>query len=464
MNKQKHKKSISRVDRGIIILVCVLISIYIGTAIYFKNHFYLGSKINGISVSGKTVEEVDNILASKFQSYSLTLEERDDLRENISAEDISLTYNSNGQIQNFKDNQSSLGWIIGLFMNKTTELTDLISYDESKLDEVLNNLQGVKSDNIVKPKSASLKFNDGKIEVTDEVQGNTLNMDSLKSNVKQAILDSEETLNLDEKDCYEKPKYVSTDSEVQEAKETLEKYASSAITYTFGDNEETLDGSTISQWLSTDDDLQVQLDEKAVRKYVLNLANKYNTASIYRSFKTTAGNVINVQPGDYGWRIDVNSETENLINNIKDGQTITKEPAYAQKGAAYGSNDIGNTYVEVNLSKQHLWFYKEGSLVVEGDVVTGNVSAGNGTPAGVYMLKYKEKDATLKGEGYASKVKFWMPFNGGIGLHDASWRPSFGGTLYMNEGSHGCVNCPSEVAEKIFNNIESGTAVVVYNE
>lgn len=461
---EKQKNSSSMMKKGIIILICVLVVIYLGTAIYFKNHFYLGSKINGISVSGMTVEEVESTLNSKFQSYSLTLEERNDLVENISAEDISLTYNSDGKVQEFKDNQSSLGWIVGIFKTKTTELTDLISYDDDKLTECLNNLEGVKSDNIVMPKSASVKYENGEMVVTDEVQGNKINMDVLESIVKEAIINSVETINLNDKDCYEKPKYVSTDNEVQSAKDTLEKYVSSSITYTFGNDSETIDGDTISQWLSTDEDLNVQFDESKVKKYVLSLANKYNTASLNRSFKTSTGNVINVVPGDYGWRIDLSKETQELINNIKEGQTITKEPVYAQKAASHSSNDIGDTYVEVNLSKQHIWFYKNGSLVVESDVVTGNISAGTGTPSGVYMLKYKEKNATLKGENYNTPVDYWMPFNGGIGFHDASWRDTFGGTIYLNSGSHGCVNCPPEVAATLFNNIEAGTAVVCYTE
>ncbi|SFU83920.1 peptidoglycan transpeptidase precursor, ErfK-YbiS-YhnG family [Clostridium sp. DSM 8431] len=451
--------------RGIIILVCILVVAYIGTAIYFKNHFYLGSKINGVNVSGMTVEEVENLMASKFQSYSLTLEERNNQNEVITANDISLTYDSSGKIREFKDNQSSLGWIFGIFKNKSTELTDLISYDKSELNTKLSNLKGVASKDVVKPKSASVQYIDGEFQVVDEVQGNEINLDKLTTEVDNAIMNSNETLNLDNADCYNKPKYVSTDSEVSDAKEKLQKYASSSITYTFGpDGEENLDGSEISKWLSTDEDLNVDFNTAKVKKYVLNLANKYNTSSNYRNFTTTAGNVVKVVPGDYGWRIDVNSETEDLISNIEDGQTITKEPKYLQKAAKRGSSDIGDTYVEVNIPQQHIWFYKDGALVVDSDVVTGNVSAGNGTPEGVYVLKYKEKDSTLKGEDYETPVSYWMPFNGGVGFHDAYWRDAFGGTIYQTAGSHGCVNCPTEVAKALFENIQAGTPVIVYGK
>ncbi|MBE6047612.1 MAG: peptidoglycan-binding protein [Clostridium sp.] len=466
MEKQKSSSIITNkgiiINRSIIIIICAIVAIYVGTAIYFKNHFYLGSKINGINVSGKTVEEVESTLESKFKSYSLTLQERNNLVESISADEICLNYSSGGKIEEFKNNQSSLLWIIDVFRTKSTVLTGLITYDENKLNSCLENLKGVVGSDIVKPKSASVVFEDGEMKVVEEVQGNKINMETLKSKVNEAILNSVEAINLNDEDCYEKPKYISTDSELQQAKEVLSKYTSSSITYTFGNDSETLTGDTISKWLSLDDDLNVVFDEKLVKKYVLSLANKYNTTNIKRKFKTSYGNTVQVPAGDYGWRINISKESEELINNIKDGQTITKEPVYAQKAYSHTGDDIGDTYVEVNLSKQHLYFYKKGSLVVDSDVVTGNVNGGTPTPTGVYMVKYKEKDSTLKGENYQTPVKYWMPFNNGIGFHDAWWRTVFGGNEYLNAGSHGCVNCPTQVAQTLYENIDAGTAVVVY--
>ncbi|PRR81159.1 hypothetical protein CLVI_27510 [Clostridium vincentii] len=116
------------------------------------------------------------------------------------------------------------------------------------------------------------------------------------------------------------------------------------------------------------------------------------------------------------------------------------------------------------MTKQHLWFYKNGSIVVEGNVVTGNISRNNSTPVGIYTLKFKQKDATLKGDGYSTHVNFWMPFNGGIGIHDANWRSDFGGKIYLIRGSHGCVNAPQYLASIIFNNIDVGTPVICFYE
>ena len=110
-----------------------------------------------------------------------------------------------------------------------------------------------------------------------------------------------------------------------------------------------------------------------------------------------------------------------------------------------------------------MYFYKDGKKILESDFVSGNVSKGYTTPPGLFSLTYKQRDATLKGQGYASPVKFWMPFNGGIGFHDASWRNTFGGTIYKKNGSHGCVNMPYAAAKTLFENVYAGMPVICYN-
>ena len=119
-----------------------------------------------------------------------------------------------------------------------------------------------------------------------------------------------------------------------------------------------------------------------------------------------------------------------------------------------------NTFVEVDLTNQTVIYYKNGEVITQGNVVTGNVSQGHATPAGVYKLDWKAKDYVLRGQGYASPVNFWMPFNGGIGLHDASWRSQFGGSIYKTNGSHGCVNMTYSVAKAIYDNIEEHTTII----
>ena len=148
-------------------------------------------------------------------------------------------------------------------------------------------------------------------------------------------------------------------------------------------------------------------------------------------------------------------EINQIKHDIEGKKPVSRKPVYSKTALGDVTNDIGSTYVEINMSKQHLWFYKDGALVTEGDVVTGNVGNGTATPEGTYSLKYKAKDSVLVGEGYRSPVSFWMPFIGNsIGLHDASWRSEFGGEIYKTSGSHGCVNLPYSLAQSIYKDEE----------
>lgn len=454
----KHKK----IFIGAVIFICALIAIYFGMAVYFMNHFYFGSEINCVSVSGETVKEAEERMAAELQKYTLNLKERDGKSEQIKAAEVGLKYNSDGQFKGLKEKQNPFKWILTLFNSNDSKMTEEVKYDEKLLKERIDELTCFGSDNVIEPKNPSFKYTDNGYVIVDEVKGNKVDKDILYNHVEKAIINQETSLDLESMDCYVKPQYTSTSKQVIDVKNMLNKYAASKITYTFGDTKEILDGSTINKWLSVDENFKATFDESKVKDYIDVLSKTYNTIGKTRSFVTSSGKVINIGGGDYGWSINKTKETQALITAIKGGQTLAKEPEYTQKALVHGSSDIGNTYVEIDMTKQHIWFYKNGSLVVQGDVVTGNVSANHSTPTGIYKLKYKQKNAILRGPDYAAPVTFWMPFNGGIGIHDASWRSVFGGNVYKTGGSHGCVNSPYNVAKTIFDNIDAGTPVVCY--
>ena len=166
---------------------------------------------------------------------------------------------------------------------------------------------------------------------------------------------------------------------------------------------------------------------------------------------------------DYGWIVNKPKEAEQIKADLEAGAPVSREPVYSQRPFAEGKNDIGNTYIEIDYTKQHLWYYENGSLVTETDVVTGNISRNNGSPDGVFKIVYKESPAVLKGEDYESDVTYFMPFAYNVGIHDASWRNGkFGGDIYKHSGSHGCINAPLEVAAALYERVKVGTPVVAF--
>ena len=118
-------------------------------------------------------------------------------------------------------------------------------------------------------------------------------------------------------------------------------------------------------------------------------------------------------------------------------------------------------YVEVDLSDQSVELYKDNDIILTTLCVTGKDSTP--TRIGYFPIKYKTYDTYLKGLGYNCHVYYWMPFDGGIGLHDAAWRDEFGGDIHFNNGSHGCVNMPHDAAKTIYENVSTGTKVLVHN-
>ncbi|MDV3426435.1 MAG: L,D-transpeptidase/peptidoglycan binding protein [Bacillota bacterium] len=426
------------------------------------NHFYFGSSINCINVSGKTVKEAENELPDQVKSYILNLKERGGKTEQIRGADIELTYSPDGQVQNLKNEQSPFGWIFSFYNTKNYKITGGILYNKELLKIRLSNLSCIKSNNITEPKNPGFQYANNGYVITPEVKGNKINYEVLLDYASKSISKLENSIDLESINCYVNPEYNSSSQKVTDVKNTLNKYVSSKITYTLGEHREILDGSIINKWINIDDNLKVTFDEEKVKNYLAELSRTYDTVGKARNFKTSSGKTIKISGGDYGWLINTYKEAEDLVAAIKEGQTISKKPTYSQTAFSYNDNDIGNTYLEIDLTKQHLWFYKDGSLVVQGDVVTGNVSHNTATPAGIYRVKYKQKNAVLNGPDYSSPVTFWMPFNGGIGLHDASWRSVFGGNIYKTSGSHGCVNAPYYLAKTVFNVIEAGDPVVCY--
>lgn len=436
---------------------------YVGMSMKYRNTYLPGTRINGMSAAGMSPQAVEEAMAEEAKNYSLRLALRNDAFESIEGSAIGLHTVFDGNLEEILKTQNPYTWPLHMIKGENYEIETLLAYEEEALDEAVEGLRAMDPANVTAPEDAHLSdYVKGEgYSVIPETEGDQLKPEKVKEEVKAAINELKEEIDLDELGCYEEPSVRSDDESLGALAESLNHYVNMTITYTMGSKKEVLDGEQIHTWLSYEDG-QVSVDEGKIAEYVKSLAAKYNTAYSKRTFKTSYGPEVEVS-GVYGWRIDQQAEAEALKTALAEGKDVTKEPAYAQKAASHDGNDYGNTYAEVNLTAQHMFFYKDGQKILESDFVSGNVSKGYTTPPGLFSLTYKQRDATLKGQGYASPVKFWMPFNGGIGFHDASWRNTFGGTIYKKSGSHGCINMPYAAAKTLFENVYAGMPVICYN-
>ncbi|WP_288476969.1 peptidoglycan binding domain-containing protein [uncultured Clostridium sp.] len=462
-NSQNEEGNINKKKKIIILgtIIGIILVIYLGGSLYFKDKFHIGFLINNIDVSANTTLEAKDKIENSLKNYELTIEGKDKI-EKINASDIDLNFNGEEKLNDILKSQNPFSWIINLFDPSAEILNNSITYDKNKLSNKIDKFVFFKKENVIEPKNASFKYEDGSFVIIEEEQGSKVDKKLLIKAIEEGIESGERTINLEEKGVYIKPKYGKDSEEVLRTKEELNNMLNTNLNYSFGGKNLTLDKNEINDWFSVDKDMNIDINKKKVANYAYKIALQYNTKGKIRSFKTSTGKIVNVSGGNYGYSVDQAEEVKKIISSIKKGENITREPVFSEKGNIYNGNDIGNSYVEISLGGQHIWFYKNGKLLVDSDIVTGDKSRGWATPAGVYKLTYKQKKAVLTGENYRTPVDFWMPFNGGIGLHDATWRSQFGGNIYISNGSHGCVNLPYKVAEIIFNNIDGSMPIVCY--
>lgn len=447
----------------------VILAVYFGFAIFFSSHFYFHTTINGVDYSLQSVSKVEDAMTQEVGVYKLSLKEADGDVDVIDGQQIDLSYKKGEELNTVLKNQNVFLWPRSLWENFDIQAPVGVEYDETKLENLLNGLDCMKGENQVAPVSAVPEYDGQKFVVKAEELGSLINVDAFKEKVAEYIGGFRNTLDMVEEDCYVKASYFSDSPEVIAACETMNAYLGASVTYTFGDATEVVDGSVISQWLTTDENMNVTYNEEGVSQYIASLAEKYDTYKKQRTFTSGSGNTVNVQGGNYGWLIDQAAEIEALKANISNKEVVTKEPVYKQTAASHGAADWGNTYVEVDLTNQYMYLFVNGSVVTSSPIVTGKPSEGSATPQGVYSIRYCKRNAVLRGpkkeDGtyeWESPVAFWMPFNGAIGLHDATWQAAFGGSRYLTHGSHGCVNLPYNIAETVFNNVSAGTPVVCH--
>lgn len=467
MNKNLSVK-IAAVCGGVVVLAgAVGGGLYWHESLKYQTCFLPGTIVDGMDVTGKTASEVEDAIAEQLKGYTLTINGREELSESITGESVGLYAEFDDTLEKAVAAQKPMDWGKYRFGKAVNEVnTDaLLHYSSEMLDEAVAGLSCMDKENMREPQDARISDYDsatGSYTIIKEDEGTELLEDKVKEAVASAIMSLSESVNLEEQGCYLSPAVTSGDEALKTACESMNRYVGAKITYKFGDKAETLNGNEIHNWLTVNG-TSVGVSEAKAAEYVKNLASAYNTAYKPKTLKTSYGKNVTITTGSYGWKINQTKETAALVGLIKNGEQTSREPEYSQKAASRSGNDYGNTYVEINLTAQHLYFYVDGKLLVQSDFVSGNAAKGWSTPAGAYALTYKQRNATLKGQGYATPVSYWLPFNGGIGLHDANWRKTFGGTIYKNKGSHGCINLPPAVAKTIYENISAGDPVLCYH-
>lgn len=474
MKKRKHRG----VMTAVLVVVCVaLVGLCAGAYYLYRQVnsglFFDETTINGYDVSDMTCREVLQMLEEEYTSSVLTITEGDDAALTLTLEEMGYTIDEVNLLADIQScmREQNVGLLLSLSKGNTFEVQVAFDYDEDMFRSAVSSSNFATAR--VLSTDATLEYDGTEYYIEPEVYGTELDDADLQVLVKDYV-DNQLVTNEPMEDAevavpesfYYVPAITQDDLDINSLKDIYNSYCKAVITLTFGEEEIVLDWSTIQDWLIIDGEL-ASIDEQQVEDFVYNLAATYNTLYLPRTFTTSNGETIEYESSDYGYQIDQSGEKEQLLADIASNTVVTREPVYSTKGKSRnGVDDICGTYVEVDLTGQHLWYYKDGELIIESDVVTGKPTEERETATGVFMIPYKQTDITLSGgtgsDAWETDVDFWMPFHEGQGLHDASWRSSFGGNIYKTNGSHGCVNLPYDVAETIYEEMEERTPIFLY--
>jgi hypothetical protein len=490
--KKKKKKKQKRVLSAVIAFTVLIAAVGVGAGIWYSHGmkkyegvFLDNTYINGTDVSGKSVSEaVELVIQDSDMPDVITFTKPDGNDVTVKLKDIGLTDNVTSSVTGFYGDQNHMGWFTAKTNKSEYNFKVKFDFDRDLLDEEIQSriIDGQKD---AEPVDAYIQRTDTGFEIVPEVVGTAISedkVDSLYEYIDGFLDRGEYSINLSNSNCYSLPKVRSSD--LKEQLNKLNSLYDMEFTFDFTYTTEVLSGSEVLDWITFDNEdasLGYTVDEDKAMKYVEELADKYDTYGKDRTFNSTSRGEITVEQGegDYGWWIDQEKTCALLVDLIEEGVSATTEPYYytspesqysytCDPSVRTADGDIGDTYCEIDLAEQHFWYYKNGELKYECDIVSGKPTDARNTPGGVYKIWYKELNKVLSGtnsagESWSTPVTYWNNISTiGVGLHDATWLSSFGGSIYKTNGSHGCINMPVAAAKYIYENIDYNTPVVMY--
>lgn len=416
---------------------------------YAQMVFLPHSFINTVNVSGLTFSDAEKKLELTYAGEdTIYIYGRDFAKGEIKKESIDWTISV--LCEKAIEENCKLRNPIYIFKDKEYQVDKVVSYDESSLKAQIFNLPFFQDSVMREPEDATIIYNNG-YQIISGDPSSKINTEIAVSFIKNHLNSFLETMTLDDS-CYGLPEIEVDNPELNERLSALQVMEHTCIIYEDLD-ELQLDATIFHDWIDLE---SLEINEEAAAQWVRSVASKTNTAYITRTFLVD-GREITVT-GPYGFRIDELKETEQILADIKVGDLNVRTSIYAQQAASRG-NELGTAFVEVDLGNQKVALYVNNVLKKESSCVSGSIAKGYTTPNGIFPLTYKQRNAVLRGPGYASPVSYWMPFNKGIGLHNASWRKMFGGSIYKINGSHGCINLPADMAAAIYEVAYPGMAV-----
>ena len=450
-------------------VVLAAVGILYGTGVLASPVFPAGTTVGGVSVSEQSAKEAGKTLQQAAEDYKLTVRFAKNTRT-FSAKELGLTVDEDALKRLAKAMQQ------GQSTSSTTEDAQPVFTCETDLKQEMQDLpeRTAHADKATQDAVLTYDKKAGKYVIQEEQVGGTIDTQALAEAVQTAAEQLQPELDAVDEGLYGGETVRRSDDEkLNQALAQANHMLQTNVTYTYEVErkhvygKERLNKSTIQKWLTVSEDgKRVQIDEEKVDNYVNEIARIYSVKEpTTAQFVTASGSYVEVEAPITDESVDTQALKKDILKAVKTGATGQRKAPYRKtRTGEQGTTDLGGTYVEVDLDKQHLYLCVNGKKKAEGDICSGSVADGCATPAGLYTIKTKDYDRYLVGEGYKDWVHYFMPFNGGIGLHDSTWREAdeYGGDVYLESGSHGCINMPLELVKTVDEYIDVGDYVILY--
>lgn len=462
----------------LILLIAAAAAIYAYGISQWEGRFLNRTSVNGLDVSGKSPEEVEEMVRQTVDDYSITITFRGGQTETLTGGDIGYTYVPGNTIKDLAAGQNYMEWPLAFFRDTEYQVDKVTEYDSDKACEAIRALPEFQEENQTQPTDAYLVMREKGLRVVPEEEGNAVRPKTVVRGICSAIDERRTEIDVEKdiKKAYKVPAVRSDNKDLLAEKKRVNDLISAKITYILpeGDEPMSLGAETLKGWLSMDENGRYYKDDAVwadkIMRFVDQIAINVNTVWDSRKFKATGIGTITVPGGEYGWSVNKEAEKALLAEELAAHEEVTREPKYYTREYSSENGGIGDTYIEADLTRQHVWIYRDGKMVLDTDCVSGLPTPERHTPTGVYMIMYKETDTDLRGRmmpdgnyAYVSHVDYWMPFYDGCGFHDASWQARFGGDWYKSHGSRGCINLPPSIAGRFYQNVDEDMVVVVYS-
>ncbi|UUX33291.1 L,D-transpeptidase family protein [Fundicoccus culcitae] len=435
---------------------------------FYSQRFARNTTFANVDISHLTVEAANGKITQEIMSNTLTLTEDGTPLATIQLADLEPQINIFDQLDSLLQEQNQTSWVTGL-----VTAIELDGFNAGNLDinpqtvsQAIDDALQLTSQERQVPQNAYIAYSqDTGYYIEPEQTGTQIDEEKLRYLVLEAFQGGETTVEVS--DAYRQAEITATNENLQAEWNQIQAYNDLQITLLIAGYEEVITPERILSWLYLDENNQVTFDETMIFDYLGTLNDQYATYDDYRYFNSTLQGQVQLVPGTLGWSIDREAETQAILSDLDAAVPVVREPAIVGVGYNGTLDDIGTSYIEVDILNQTMFVYIDGVQVLATPVVTGQI--GTNTIPGAYAIWNLESPSALVGynprteRDYVQPVDYWLAFDDtGQGIHDANWQPSFGGDAYLTNGSLGCVNTPPDIMPLVFDYAYPGMPVIVF--